>query len=85
MGLLQFITFRLADSLPQEKLQQLKEELKEMEEAELGLSVPGKQLWMREYGIGISAMRTIFIQRLLTFTKVLPVIPNHHDKLQNNR
>ena len=41
MGLLQFITFRLADSLPQEKLQQLKEELKEMEEAELGFGIPG--------------------------------------------
>ena len=49
MGLLQFITFRLADSLPQEKLQQMKEELKEMEEAELGLGVPGKHFWMREY------------------------------------
>ena len=49
MGLLQFITFRLADSLPQKKLQQMKEELKEMEEAELGLGVPGKHFWMREY------------------------------------
>ena len=34
--------------MPQEKLQQLKEELKEMEEAELGLGVPGKLFWMRE-------------------------------------
>ena len=41
MELLQFITFRLADSLPQEKLQQLAEELEIMKrDAELGLSVP---------------------------------------------
>ena len=40
MGLLQFITFRLADSLPQDKLQQLEEELKEIKEAELGFGVP---------------------------------------------
>ena len=41
MRLLQSITFRLADSLPQEKLQQLEEELKSMErKTELELGVP---------------------------------------------
>jgi putative transposase len=41
IGLLQSITFRLADSLPQEKLKQLEEELKIMERnAELGLGAP---------------------------------------------
>ncbi|MBM3423224.1 MAG: transposase [Chlorobi bacterium] len=44
IGLLQSITFRLADSLPQEKLRELEMELEEMkmkeEEAELGLRVP---------------------------------------------
>ena len=45
-GLLQSITFRLADSLPQQKLQELDEELEKMERnaegknAELGLRVP---------------------------------------------
>lgn len=42
-GLLQSITFRLADSLPQEKLRQLDEELLKMKrDAELGLCVPEK-------------------------------------------
>lgn len=52
MGLLQFITFRLADSLPQEKLQQLEEALKEMEDAELGLGVPRVKSNEAESGFG---------------------------------
>lgn len=54
MGLLQSITFRLADSVPQEKLLQLEEELRGMKEAakqrnaegrnaELGLGVPRRE------------------------------------------
>jgi REP element-mobilizing transposase RayT len=39
--LLQSITFRLADSLPQEKLRELENELKREKEAELGLRAPG--------------------------------------------
>ena len=41
VGLLQSITFRLADSLPQEKLRELENELKREIEAELGLRAPG--------------------------------------------
>jgi len=41
VGLLQSITFRLADSLPQEKLRELENELKREKEAELGLRAPG--------------------------------------------
>jgi REP element-mobilizing transposase RayT len=42
IGLLQSITFRLADSLPQEKLKELEVELEDLKKkAELGLGVPG--------------------------------------------
>jgi len=41
IGLLQSITFRLADSLPQEKLRELEMALKKENNAELGLRVPG--------------------------------------------
>jgi hypothetical protein len=47
IGLLQSITFRLADSLPQEKLRELEEELERMKmkekDAELGLRDPRKE------------------------------------------
>jgi len=40
IGLLQSITFRLADSLPQEKLRELEKEMKKENNAELGLRAP---------------------------------------------
>jgi REP element-mobilizing transposase RayT len=49
-AILQAVTFRLADSLPQEKLRQLREEKEAFKKmVEQGLGVPGKSLWMREY------------------------------------
>lgn len=56
IGLLQSITIRLADSLPQEKLRELDEELdawkKKENNAELGLRAPGvhaPRVWMPDY------------------------------------